>query len=37
LKGKKLVDEATKQDWDPSTQALVVFPRVLQQMDRNLP
>jgi hypothetical protein len=37
LKGKKLVDEAAKQDWDPSVQALVVFPKVLQQMDQNLP
>ena len=37
LKGEKLVKEAAKQDWEPSLQAMVVFPRVLQRMDQNLP
>jgi hypothetical protein len=36
LTGKKLIEGAEKQDWDPSIQALVVFPSVLQQMDQNL-
>jgi len=36
LKGKKLVGEAAKQDWDPSFQALVVFPTVLQRMDQKV-
>jgi hypothetical protein len=36
LKGKDLVQAAGKQDWDPSIQALVAFPTVLQMLDQNL-
>ena len=36
LKGKALVEAAGKQDWDPSIQALVAFPTVLQMMDQSL-
>ena len=36
LKGQALTAAAAKQDWDPSIQALVVFPSVILQMDRNL-
>jgi hypothetical protein len=36
LKGKALVEAAGKQDWDPSIQALVAFPDVLQMMDQSL-
>ena len=36
LKGQALVQAASKQHWDPSIQALVVFPSVVQQMDQNL-
>jgi len=36
LKGKALVEAAGRQDWDPSIQALVVFPTVLQMMDQSL-
>jgi hypothetical protein len=36
LKGKALVEAAGKQDWDPSVQALVAFPTVLQMMDQSL-
>ena len=36
FKGKKLVGEAAKQDWDPSIQALIVFPTVLQRMDQRV-
>ena len=36
LKGEALVQEAAKQDWEPGVQALVMFPSVLDQMDRNL-
>jgi hypothetical protein len=36
LQGKALVEAAAKQDWDPSVQALVVFPSVLQMMNQNL-
>ena len=36
LKGQSLTAAAAKQDWDPSIQALVVFPNVIQQMDQNL-
>jgi len=35
-KTDKLTKEAAKQDWDPSIQALVVFPSVRRQMDQNL-
>ena len=36
LAGKDLAEAAGKQDWDPSIQALVVFPTVLQMMDQNV-
>jgi len=36
LKGRSLTAAAAKQDWDPSIQALVVFPSVIQEMDQNL-
>ena len=36
LTGKSLAEAAGKQDWDPSIQALVVLPSVLQMMDQSL-
>jgi hypothetical protein len=36
LKGKALTDAASKQTWDPSVQALVVFPDVLTQLNGNI-
>jgi hypothetical protein len=36
LKGTALTDAARNQPWDPSVQALVVFPSVLGMLDRNL-
>jgi len=36
LRGTALTDAAREQPWDPSVQALVVFPTVLQMMDKNL-
>ena len=36
LTGKALVEAAGKQDWDPSVQALVAFPTVLQMMNESL-
>jgi Protein of unknown function (DUF3300) len=36
LKGKALVEAAGKQNWDPSVQALVVFPSALELLDQNL-
>jgi uncharacterized membrane protein YgcG len=36
LQGEALVQAAAKQKWDPSIQALVVFPSIVQQMDQNL-
>ena len=36
LTGKQLVEAAGRQDWDPSIQALVAFPTVLQMMDQSL-
>ena len=36
LKGKQLGDEVNKQSWDPSVKALVQFPSVLANMDKNL-
>src|SRR5262245_11717260 len=36
LKDRALVEAAGKQDWDPSVQALVAFPSVLQMMDQSL-
>ncbi len=36
LKDKQLGDEVNKQPWDPSVKALVEFPSVLANMDKNL-
>src|SRR5262249_26107488 len=36
LQGAALTDAAKNQAWDPSVQALVVFPTVLSMMDKNL-
>jgi hypothetical protein len=36
LQGTALTDAARDQPWDPSVQALVVFPSVLDMLDRNL-
>jgi len=36
LKGKELGKEVDKQPWDPSVKALVEFPSVLANMDKNL-
>ncbi|MGB6979583.1 MAG: DUF3300 domain-containing protein [Candidatus Acidiferrales bacterium] len=36
LQDTALTDAARNQSWDPSVQALVVFPSVLDMMDRNL-
>ena len=36
LRGTALTDAAQAQPWDPSVQALVVFPAVLSMMDNNL-
>jgi hypothetical protein len=36
LKGTKLLDEAKKQNWDPSVQALVVFPDVLTRLNQDI-
>src|SRR5580658_7576840 len=36
LKGKDLAQEAEQHDWDPSVKALVEFPTVLANLDRNL-
>jgi hypothetical protein len=36
LKGKDLGDAVDQQDWDPSVKALVQFPSVLSNMDKNL-
>jgi hypothetical protein len=36
LQGKALVEAAGRQDWDPSIQALVAFPTVLQMLDQSL-
>jgi uncharacterized membrane protein YgcG len=36
LQGQALVAAAGKQDWDPSVQALVAFPTVLQMMNQSL-
>lgn len=35
LKGPEIPSGASKQDWDPSVQALVIFPAALQFMDDN--
>jgi hypothetical protein len=36
LKGEELAKEVDKQDWDPSVKAIVQFPSVLENMDKNL-
>jgi hypothetical protein len=35
-KGKKLLDEAKKQKWDPSVQSLVAFPDVLSRLSQDI-
>ena len=37
LQGEALTEAARAQPWDPSVQALVVFPDVLHRLDENLP
>jgi hypothetical protein len=36
LKGQKLLDAAKQQNWDPSVQALVVFPDVLKRLNQDV-
>jgi len=36
LQSKSLAEAAGQQSWDPSVQALVAFPTVLQMLDQNL-
>ena len=36
LKGRELAEEVDRQDWDPSVKALVEFPTVLANLDRDL-
>ena len=36
LKGEKLMDEAKKQNWDSSVQALVAFPDVLTRLNQDI-
>jgi len=36
LTGQKLLDEARKQKWDPSIQALVAFPDVLGRLNQDI-
>ena len=36
LKGEKLVQAAARQNWEPSIQAMVVFPDVLRRISDNL-
>jgi hypothetical protein len=36
LKGRDLAEEVDRQDWDPSVKALVEFPTVLGNLDRDL-
>src|ERR1035441_1146070 len=36
LTGQKLLDEARKQNWDPSVQALVAFPDVLTRLNQDI-
>ncbi len=36
LRGRDLAQEADQQDWDPSVKALVEFPTVLANLDRDL-
>lgn len=35
-KGAKLLDEAKKQNWDPSVQGLVAFPEVVAQLSQDI-
>ncbi|MBV8844222.1 MAG: DUF3300 domain-containing protein [Bryobacterales bacterium] len=35
-KGQKLMDEAKNQNWDPSVQALVAFPEVVNWLSQNI-
>jgi hypothetical protein len=36
LKGQQLLDAAKQQNWDPSVQALVVFPDVLKRLNQDI-
>ena len=36
LKGQQLLDAAKQQNWDPSVQALVVFPDVLKRLNQDV-
>src|SRR5271170_5262586 len=36
LQGKPLTEAAAKQSWDPSVQAMVMYPDVLKRMDDNI-
>ncbi len=36
LQGKALTEAAAKQSWDPSIQAMVLYPDVLKRMDDNI-
>jgi Protein of unknown function (DUF3300) len=36
LKGQQLLDAAKQQNWDPSVQALVVFPDVLTRLNQDI-
>lgn len=36
LKGEQLLDAAKEQNWDPSVQALVVFPDVLTRLNQDI-
>lgn len=36
LQGQAAVEAATKNDWDPSVQALVAFPQILKRMSQEL-
>jgi hypothetical protein len=36
LKGQKLINAAQRQNWDPSIQALVVFPDVLGRLNQDI-
>jgi hypothetical protein len=36
LQGPRLVDAARQQNWDPSIQALVVFPDVIERLNSNI-
>jgi len=36
IKGEELAKEVDKQSWDPSVKALMQFPSVLENMDKNL-